>query len=147
MKDLYRLEVVPQVGVYSTSSTQDPQAIDLICACRSLMAHVFVGTLSGPKHPGPHSDSLLCDAMRANGLQTDDLFFGFSSIDQFRAWFYSDSLLKDFDKFGVTLVCYNITKILIGNAQACGLIKERDPKNVKWRISLNEFLAKGIPKE
>lgn len=147
MKELlYRLESSPQMGIYCYPSFVSNESLkQKVMNCRHLMYNFFKGTLTSKEHPGPMTDSLLWGSMQALNVNPDELFYGFDSINQFRAWFYSDDLLREFDRIGVTLGCYNLERVIHGNAQACGMLYELKEENIKWRISLNYFLIKGIP--
>jgi hypothetical protein len=145
-KFLYRLESSPQAGVYSGGLKVQYRTPEyrVIQQCRDAIEKHFGPTSSTPKHPCPCDDTKLKEAMAAKKLTVYDVFFGFSSIDQMRSWFYSDSLLLELDKIGVTIVCYEVNDLLKGNAQAVAISEEMTPKNVVWRISPEEFLNKGI---
>jgi hypothetical protein len=143
MEKIYRLEARPGYGVY-TAYGAIKEISDVVSDCRRLMERHFEGYLSGPKHPGPYSDTLLRYNFEIARYDCDNVFYGFSSMDQLRAWFYSDDLLKEFDKIGVTLVCYEVDILIKGNAQAAAPITEKKPESVKWRLTLKEFLEKGL---
>jgi hypothetical protein len=139
MKTLFRLESFPQAGIYALCglSGEKWKKIDEI---RKLMEEHFGNNLAGPKHPTPLNDSLLFNNIKAKGYSTDSVFYGFSSMAQLRAWFYSDPLLEKMDELGCTLAAYNVSLLMKGNAQACAPKSDCKPENVKWRISIGEFL-------
>ena len=143
MKKLYRLECEPQHGVYSSMGNATTEIRQKLQLCRDIMMKYFE-TLGGEKHPSPYDDTRLMDTMLMYDIKCYDVFYGFSSIDQFRAWFYSDGLLTEFDKIGVTLVCYNTSFVYNGNTQAVASLKDLKAENVAWRITLKDFLEKGI---
>ena len=142
MQTMIRLEVVPQAGIYSAGINET--VVALIMECREIMQQYFGGNLSGPRHPGPYNDSKL-DRSLAGSTYPHECFFGFTDETQLRTWFYSDQMLQEFDDRGVTLACYQVTKRYDGNTQTCAPLEDKTPENVVWRISLNEFLTKGVP--
>lgn len=136
---ILRLETVNRRGIYNYDG--DLAALSATRECLSI-----IQSLHGidSKHPNPWGDSLLLAAFNSQG-RFDEWFFGFNSECQFRMWFYNDECLRKIGEVGVTLVCYEVSRRLDGNAQSCGPMSERDAEHELWRISLLEYLEFGLP--
>jgi hypothetical protein len=74
-----------------------------------------------------------------------EVFFGFEDEYQFLNWFdNNDDLLKELGVAGATLVCYRVSERYDGAKQSCAPKADRAPENIKWRISLSEYVKSGI---
>lgn len=146
---IFRLEHKPQKGIYVTGNFTRGEEDGKREAIQKAMDKHFGGSanLTSDRHPCPWNDSLLMDSLESNGIDFYDstMFCGFKDESQFRAWFYSDDLLKDLGDLGCTLVVYEISTIYYGNCQTCGNISELEEKNVICRMSLHDYLEKGLP--
>lgn len=100
---MLRIETKQKSGLYPSTGVYN----NLAASCEILNWRVQNGisyikdgetTQDGCLHPEPEKDSKLCDIW--NGLKNQviggisNYFFGFKDIDQLRAWFYDDELLK-----------------------------------------------------
>ena len=76
------------------------------------------------RHPAPKLDSKLCDSFqkKTNRHLQDfsDYVFGFTSIAQLSAWFYSYSIIEWLAGHGFVLLVSDV-EIIEGNAQALAL--------------------------
>ncbi len=79
---------------------------------------------TGDKHPSPSRDSALWqglkDAQKCGPTGYPDVrpyIFGFSSLEQLRAWFFADEVLKYLYENGFRLYSSNAQRIA-GNSQA-----------------------------
>lgn len=105
------------------------------------------------EHPLPSDDSLLGDNFSAKyGKDMDwefqfggSLRYGFNSLEQFRAWFYSDDDLKALKEKGYTLSLYEVPHVIEGNSQSCINKTHHTPKRLKRSIDLGEFIKELIP--
>lgn len=109
------------------------------------------GTCAGPRHPTPYNDTLLDRNLTEMGLTASDCRYGFSSEEQFRAWFPSDEMLKKFSDLGVQLVQYEVPTLIPGNSQACVPSNHYDDGEIEelFRVSLRDYLDgkhKGVDK-
>jgi len=80
--------------------------------------------IDSPRHPSPQEDSLLSYNLKSFGLPDyvfpDNSRFGFVSLKQFRAWFFSDLFLAALHEKGFELAIFKVLKhdLVVGNAQA-----------------------------
>ena len=140
MNILLRLEQSPQHGIYRIDHNDEEKSQKI-----ASILERFDVMKNGPRHPMPYDDTLFDSNLAKRNIYYDAVFYGFGSENQLRSWFYSDDLLRALGKMGCTLVAYKVGDLIDGNAQAAALKKECDPSNVLWRISLEEYLEKGIP--
>lgn len=116
MKKFYRLEDSEKCGIYLSGSSAS------VACCKFSQKHKS-------KHPGPERDSKLVEECEGTGIfgesyacddkwfQGRDYVFGFSSPDQFRAWFFNDKFLKFAEKKGIKLNLYETDDSFCGNTQ------------------------------
>jgi len=141
MKTMLRLEVAPKCGIYANSSFySQPDIYDAIEKTRAIIEYHFKN-VNNPRHPTPLSDTLFASNLALNGVERDEVYYGFIDEAQFRAWFPNDDILHEFHDVGVTLVCYEHAFRIDGNAQ-CAM---PNLNTEKWRISLARYLEYGIP--
>jgi len=79
-----------------------------------------VNTYTGDRHPAPHQDSALWEGLEIEQGGYPDVkpyIFGFSSLEQLRAWFFADKVLKYLRENGFRLYSSNVQRIA-GNSQA-----------------------------
>lgn len=129
---IYRLESLEtRIGVYSF----DPagEVIDRWLESKGL-------PWASSKHPAPCNDSKLW-ALISN-IRLDDYVFGFDSLKQFRAWFYSDDLLTQLERAGIVLRAYSTAFYFVGNSQAVFLKSDHTEANIIEEISLKTLLTK-----
>ncbi len=141
MKTLIRLESVAPNGIYALHAVTDTVARDIIRKVGELM-----GSWSTSQHPVPYDDSGFMQSYEKAGIVSmSELFFGFCDDAQFRAWFPDNETLKQFNEWGITLACYRIPFVIKGNAQSAGPIAHRIPENEVWRMTLADYIEKGMP--
>lgn len=107
----YRLEMKDtKQGVYRSDSTE----VDEIIECFTSM----------DRHPTPWNDSLLGDKLwerKWSEFGTNEgmeqYIFGFKSLKQFRAWFYSDVVLLELEEKDIELNLYQTTDYITGYTQ------------------------------
>lgn len=76
-----------------------------------------------PRHPVPSEDSLLIENFRKveeknPEVNCFDYIFGFSTLKQFRSWFYNDSILKACQDARFKLSVYKSADRIVGHSQA-----------------------------
>lgn len=155
MSRIYRLEVVPGNGIYNMSiyerfHPEHDSTYRKILDIRQFMTDFFGN--DSERHPGPYADTLLCENLMRGHVDWTKLnkiiekhFFGFVSIEQFRMWFYNDDFLRKLAEFGVTLVCYKVDALVLGNAQCVALMHNKKPENEVFRIPIEKYVESGIP--
>lgn len=76
-------------------------------------------TLACCAHPCPWDDSLInLFLSNTGGGIWGEYFFGFTSIEQMRRWFYNDDILALLDQSGYHLSVYEFPSIVSGHTQA-----------------------------
>jgi len=116
MKQFYRLENSKGHGIYASEE-------DIADFCRKF------SNKHKERHPAPEEDSKLLENCKGadifqvsyysgvNYFRGSDYIFGFSSPDQFRAWFFNDKFLKFAEKKGIKLNLYETDDSFKGNTQ------------------------------
>ncbi len=99
----------------------------------------------GDRHPTPEDDSKLRDAwikIVRDGFSSD-WRFGFTSVDQMRAWFYEDDWLVAMHDIGLGLVVYGCStdEVRLGHTQA---VFERGRCDVVERHALTEYVSDEV---
>jgi len=98
------------------------------------------------KHPLPYRDSLLNENFFAvtdktlNEITLEEFVFGFTSIEQFRSWFFDDRVVKWLHKNGFGLYCAEVS-VVAGHSQALCSSEEWELAE-KEKISLEDFYKK-----
>jgi len=100
------------------------------------------GKLSSQRHPPLWSDSMLKDALKKDGISTrissTNFRFGFSSMEQLRAWFFDDNVLLQLEDMGFVLGVYE-ADVWVGNCQAIILAEEHALENRREVHLLSSF--------
>ncbi len=109
----YRLEDKNGNGIYNSDNGE----IDNI---------VFSSFAEERRHPGPRDDSKLKEnALKIGAMEgeerrpciNENYIFGFSTLKQYRNWFYSDEILAELAALGVKLKVYKTKDFAKGNTQ------------------------------
>jgi len=136
-----RLECSDKKGIYTTDNRDIQFEVRLIIESE-------YGSVTTSRHPTPFDDSLLYRTIRENDFNVDEVHYGFSSEEQFRAWFPSDDILLKFSELGVMFVCYDAPIVFKGNCQAVSpSIGFSNPEITKelCRMSLEDYLTHPNP--
>ena len=122
---------------------EDDSNYGCYAGCHSRRGRQVVNDAVSDAHPSPFKDSLLESALGGGRDFFDgSLRFGFSSVDQFRTWFYDDSELKALHEHGFKLTVYEIPShaFFQGNAQCVMNSDYHKLEFVKETKLLTEFV-------
>jgi len=111
--------------------------------CYAGLGKRILNTVATVEHPMPFEDSLLARGLiRKNISETFDgrVRFGFTTIKQFRSWFYDDADIRVLMDNKFVLNVYDVPSVIKGNAQAVILAKFHTSDRLKKTIPLCTFL-------
>lgn len=94
------------------------------------------------RHPLPHFDTKLQSSLQNRPIYR--YHFGFSSIDQLRAWFYNDDWLYKLSLKGVVLSVYAAKEYYGGNSQC---VFKKATATLLGKHDLVEYFHLAPPKE
>jgi len=128
---VYRLESPDGQGVYSNGAART--------ICEKLDNENLAFDLSY-HHPMPRQDSKLIESVGAKSGDTyvENGKFGFTSYDQYRAWFYSDEFLEKCEEYKLLLCVYEAETVYEGFTQCIFLngkkVSEHSPLVAKEEL-------------
>ena len=111
--------MIKHVGINGVYSTKNNEINDI----------AFSKINDNQRHPAPRDDSKLKEnALKIGAMEkmeayedftniNTDFIFGFSTLKQYRNWFYSDEILAELAALGVKLKVYKTKDFAKGNTQ------------------------------
>jgi hypothetical protein len=98
------------------------------------------------RHPTPNQDSGLSEFWLTYTGAKSELYFGFGTMEQMRAWFHQDDWLMDLHDFGFQLAIYEIddepddegyVDVCVGHTQA---VFRRKDAELRSAMSLKDLV-------
>lgn len=123
MPKIWRLEDKQGFGVYTAPNS--PFDNEKFCCLLGL--NPSSSKFNPSRHPSPRSDKLLCQNVSRLFLETQlanfqaPFVYGFSSLSQYKNWFYVKKARLMLDQFGIFLHQYGVSaeNLYRGSAQIC----------------------------